>query len=70
MNIMERVRSRIRSEIGIEQCGFVEDTGMRNAIFMVRMMKELLKNREMSIHVSLITPKPLIGYNMMNFSRC
>ena len=24
--IMERVQSRIRPEIGIEQCGFVEDT--------------------------------------------
>ena len=38
--IMEKVCSRIRSEIGKEQCGFVEDTGTRNAIFMVRMISE------------------------------
>ena len=69
--IMERVCSRIISEIGIEQWGFVEDTGMRNTIFMVRMISEReVENREMSTCVSLITPKPLTGYNMMNFSRC
>ncbi len=33
--IMARARSRIRSEVGREQCGFVEDAGTRNAIFMV-----------------------------------
>ena len=46
--IMERVCSRIRPEIGIEQCGFVEDSGMRNTILMVRMIseKDLLKNRD------------------------
>ena len=38
--IMEKACSRIRLEIGIEQCGFVEDTGIRNAIFMVRMISE------------------------------
>ena len=35
--IMARAR---RLEIGKEQCGFVEDAGTRNAIFMVRMMSE------------------------------
>ena len=46
--IMERVYSRIRPEIGIEQCGFVEDTGMKNAIFMVRMISEraIVKQRD------------------------
>ena len=38
--IRERVHSRIRPEIGIEQCGFVQDTGTRNAIFMVRIISE------------------------------
>ena len=38
--IIEKACSRIRPEIGIEQCGFVEDTGKRNAIFMVRMVSE------------------------------
>ena len=68
---MERVHNRIRPEIGIEQCGFVEVTDMRNAIFMVKWyLKEILKNREISTCVSLNTPKPLTGYNMMNFSIC
>ena len=30
--IMMRARSRIRPEIGREQCGFVEDSGTRNAL--------------------------------------
>ena len=38
--IMMRARSRIRPEIGREQCGFVEDSGTRNSIFMVRMISE------------------------------
>ena len=68
--IVERV-GRIRQKIGIEQCGFVEDTAMRKQYLCSELyLKELLKNREMSTCVSLITPKSLTGYNMMNFSRC
>eukprot|EP00795_Rhopilema_esculentum_P010625 gene10625-biopygen13131 len=33
---MARSRSKIRPEIGKEQCGFVEDAGTRNAIWMIR----------------------------------
>ena len=36
--IMNRARSSIRPEIGKEQCGFVQDSGTRNAIFMIRML--------------------------------
>ena len=35
-----RTRSRIRPEIGKKQCGFMQDTGTRNAIVMVRMLSE------------------------------
>ena len=49
--IMERVCSRIRLEIGIEQHGFVEDTGMRNAIFMVRMICETAIEKQRCLHV-------------------
>ena len=38
--LMNRARSRIRPEIGQEQCGFVKDTGTRNALFMIRMLSE------------------------------
>ncbi|MGX9987587.1 reverse transcriptase domain-containing protein [Soonwooa purpurea] len=38
--LMNRARSRIRPEIGQEQCGFVKDTGTRNAIFMLRILSE------------------------------
>jgi len=38
--IMYRAQRKIRREIGKEQCGFMEDTGTRNAIFMIRMLAE------------------------------
>ena len=38
--IMNRARSRIRPEIGKEQCGFVQDAGKRNAIFIIRILSE------------------------------
>ena len=38
--IMTRIRSRARPEVGIKQCGFVEDAGTRNAIWMLRMLSE------------------------------
>ena len=38
--VMQRARKRIKPEIGEEQCGFVENTGTRNAIFMVHVLSE------------------------------
>ena len=37
---MMRVRRCTKPEISQEQCGFVEDTGTRNAIFIVRTLFE------------------------------
>ncbi|XP_037779155.1 uncharacterized protein LOC119575579 [Penaeus monodon] len=38
--IMARARSKLRPEIGKEQCGFVEDSGTRKATWMMRMSSE------------------------------
>ena len=38
--IVFRATGKIRSEIGKEQCGIMEDTGTRNFIFMTRMLSE------------------------------
>ena len=38
--LLMRARSRITPEIGMEQFGFVEDSGTRNAIFVIRMITE------------------------------
>ena len=50
--IVLRTRSRIRPEIGKEQCGFMQDTGTRNAIFMVlRVISESDSNAGRHLHV-------------------
>lgn len=38
--LMMRGHSRLRPEISKVQCGFVEDCGTQNAIFIVRMLSE------------------------------
>ena len=38
--LMMRMRGKIRSEIDAVQCGFVEDSGTRNAIFILRNLCE------------------------------
>ena len=69
--IMERVHSRIRPEIGIEQCGFVEDTVTRNVIFMVRMISERAIEKQWDVYMCFIDyTNHLTGYNMTSFSRC
>ena len=52
--IMERVHSRIRPEIGIEKFGFVEDAGMRNDIFMVRMISERAVEKQRDVYMCFI----------------
>ena len=54
MIIMERACSRIRPEIGIEQCGFVEDASMQNAIFMVRMISERAIETQRDVYMCFI----------------
>ena len=53
-NTRERVCSRIRPEIGIEWCVYVEDTGMRNAIFMVRMISERAIENQKDVYMCFI----------------
>ena len=56
--IMLRARSRIMPEIGEEQCGFVQDAGTRNAIFMLRTMSErAIEMQKTCIFVSSTTQK-------------
>ena len=50
----ERVCSRNRPEIGIEQCGFVTDTGTRNAMFMVRMISERAIEKQRDFYMCFI----------------
>lgn len=38
--LMSRICSRIRAEIYQGQCGFAQDTGTRNVIFIIRMLSE------------------------------
>ena len=38
--LMMRARPKITPEISKEQCGFMKDTGTRNAIFMIRRLNE------------------------------
>ena len=60
--LLIRFRSRIQPEIGREQFGFVEDTGTRNAIFVLRgHNRESSRNAERCLHVFYMTmQKPLI----------
>ena len=51
---MERPCSRIRPETEVEQCGFVEDTGTRNAIFMVRMISERTIEKQGDVYMCWI----------------
>ena len=51
---MNRARSRIRPEIGKEQCGFVQDAGTRNAIFMIRMLSERAIEMQKDLHLCFI----------------
>ena len=52
--IMMRARCKIRPEIGREQCGFVEDSGTRNAIFMVRMISERAIEMQKDVYMCFI----------------
>ena len=51
---MNRTRSRIRPEIRKDQCGFVQDAGTRNAIFIVRMISELAIEMQKDLYLCFI----------------
>ncbi|GFN94437.1 hypothetical protein PoB_002094300 [Plakobranchus ocellatus] len=62
-NIMLRIRNKIIAE---EQCGFVEDKGTSNAIYILRtLIERALEVQKDYICVSLITPKLLTEYATM-----
>lgn len=49
--LMNRARSRIRPEIVQEQCGFVKDIEIRNAIFMLRIIAERAIEMQKGLHL-------------------
>ena len=51
---MTRARSRIKPEIGKEQCGFVDDAGTRNAIWMIRMLSERAIEMQKDLYMCFI----------------
>ena len=52
--IMWRARKNIKPEIGKEQCGFMKDTGTRNAIFTLRMICERSIEMQKDIYLCFI----------------
>ena len=51
---MMPVRNKLKPEIGKEQCGCMEDTGTRNAIFMLRMLSERAIEMQREVYVCFI----------------
>ena len=52
--LMKRARNKIRPEIPKTQCGFVEDCGTRNAIFMLRMLSERAIEMKQDLYLCFI----------------
>ncbi len=52
--IMVRARKRTKPEIAEEQCGFVKDTGTRNAILMIRMLSERAIEMQKDLYMCFI----------------
>ena len=52
--LLLQARSRITAEIGVEQFGFVEDAGTRNAIFVLRMITERAVEMQKDIFICVI----------------
>lgn len=52
--LMNRACSRIRPEIGQEQCGFVKDTGTRNMIFMLKMLSGSAIQTQKNVYLCFI----------------
>ena len=52
--VMERMRGRIRQEVGREQFGFMEGKGTANAIFVLRMISERSIEMQKDLYVCFI----------------
>ena len=52
--LLHWARSRIKREIGVEQFGFLEDAGNRNAIFVLRMITERAVEMQSDVFVCFI----------------
>src|SRR5688572_3275794 len=52
--IMMRARNKLKPEIGNEQCGFMEDTGTRNAMFKLRMISERAIEMQKDVYACFI----------------
>ena len=52
--LLRRAKNRIDPEIPQEQCGFTEDTGTRNAIFMLRMLSERAIEMQRDVYICFI----------------
>ena len=52
--LMTRLRSKLRPEISKAQCGFIPDSGTRNAIFMLRMLSERSIEMKRDLYVCFI----------------
>ena len=52
--LMKRARNKIRPEIPKTRCGFVEDCGTRNAIFMLRMLSERAIEMKQDLYLCFI----------------
>ena len=52
--LLLRARSRITPEIGVEQFGFVEDAGTRNAIFVLRMITKRAVEMQKDVFICVI----------------
>ena len=52
--LLNRVKNKTDPEIGVEQCGFVKDTGTRNAIIMLRILSERVIQVNQDIYACFI----------------
>src|SRR5688572_29398703 len=51
---MMRASNKLKREIGKEQCGFMEDTGNNNAIFMLKMISEKAIEMQKDVYACFI----------------
>ena len=52
-----RLRSRMNPEVGMEQFGFVKDSGTRNAIFVLRCITERAVEMQKDVYMCFIDYK-------------
>lgn len=52
--LMNRARNKIKPEIGPEQCGLMQDTDTRNAIFIIRMLPERVLEVQKDLYICYI----------------